>query len=123
MIAQDARATARAAALEHIGRANLREPVATITAGKGRSAWPVRIARRAGECFEVCGRGTRLDVYLAKTNDGYLISVPNFHRCGLVPADCNAYDIMEYVQIENEVDATTLAAAVRYLIGGGNDVQ
>jgi hypothetical protein len=123
MITQDARATARAAALEHIRRANLREPVATITAGKGRDTWQVRITRRSGEFFEVCGRATRMDVYLAETNDGYLVSVPNFHRCGLVPADCNTYDIMEYVRIENKVDATTLAAAVRYLIGGGNDVQ
>jgi len=122
MITQDTRATARAAAIERIRRANIREPIATITAGKGRERWPVRITRRAGACYEICGRSTRLDVYLAETNDGYLISVPNFHRCGLVPADCNTYDIMEYVRIENEIDAITLAAAVRHLIGGGDNV-
>lgn len=105
--------------IEWVNQASQREPLATITASDGTSTWEVRILRRAGY-FEVCGRSTSMDVYLRKTHAGYLVSVPNFRRCGIVPVDCSGLDIQEYVGIENPVDATTLAAAIRYLITGFN---
>jgi len=119
MLAQDAMAAARAEALAHIQKASLVRELTTITAGSQRDNWPVKIKVRAGEYFEVTGRGTGLDLYLTETNAGYLVAVPNFNRCGHVPADCNAYDVADYVGIENRVDATTLAAAIRYIISAG----
>jgi len=104
--------------IEFLRQAMRREPVACIMARLKNDTWPVEICRRDGY-FEVCGRGTRLEVYLAQTGDGLLVSVPNFNRCGHVPADCNAYDVADYVGIENRVDATTLAAAIRYIISAG----
>ncbi|AVX31839.1 hypothetical protein CTH_2296 [Carboxydocella thermautotrophica] len=106
--------------IEQIRMANQKELLADIVARGPESlwrneSWPVRI-ERMGDGFIVSGRGTRLDVYLAETHKGYLVSVPNFSRCGIVRADCSPGDIMEYVEIDNPVDATTLATAVRYLI-------
>lgn len=119
MLIQEAAATARAEALAHIQKACQVRELATITAGSKRDNWPVKIKVRAGEYFEVSGRYTRFDLYLTETNAGYLVSVPNHNRCGHVPADCSAYDVMNYVGIENQVDATTLAAAIRYLVSAG----
>lgn len=94
--------------------------LATITAGSKQNTWPVKIKIRDGEYFEVTGRGTMMELYLTKTSAGYLVAVPNyFKRCGYVPAGCDAHDIMDYVGIDNFVDATTLAAAIRYLISAG----
>ncbi|GAW28962.1 hypothetical protein [Carboxydocella sp. ULO1] len=101
--------------IEQIRMANQRELLANIVAQRKEESWPVRI-ERMGNSFIVSGRGTRLDVYLAETHKGYLVSVPNFSRCGIVRADCTAGDIMEYLELDNPVDATTLATAVRYLI-------
>ena len=119
MLAQEATTLARTEALAHIRKASLVMELATITAGSKRDNWPVKIKVRAGEYFEVSGRCTRFDLYLTETNAGYLVAVPNHNRCGHVPADCNTYDVMHYVGIENQVDATTLAAAIRYLVSAG----
>lgn len=105
--------------MEQIRRASLKEPIATVTAQSGKNKWSVTITKRAGEYFEICGRGTRMDVYIHEANAGYLVSVPNFQRCGHVPEGCSTNDIINYVGIENQVDAATLAAAVRCLIDGG----
>lgn len=113
---KDELAAARAKALEQIKRACQVEELATVKARMGNSKWPVTIKRRAGEYFDISGRGTSLTVYITETYSGYLVSVPNHKRCGNVPADCNMYDVMNYVGIENEVDASTLAAGVRWLI-------
>ncbi|MCL6558544.1 MAG: hypothetical protein K6U74_07025 [Firmicutes bacterium] len=48
-----------------------------------------------------------------------MVSLPLERRCGHVPDDCSARDVMTYVGIENEVDAATLAAAIRYLAAEG----
>ncbi|GAW28561.1 hypothetical protein [Carboxydocella sp. ULO1] len=101
--------------IEQIRMANQKELLADIVAKWRNDSWPVRI-ERMGDGFIVSGRGSRLDVFLTKTNRGYLVSVPNFARCGIVRPDCSTFDIMEYVEIDNPVDATTLATAVRYLI-------
>ncbi|MGI9861344.1 hypothetical protein SDD30_08165 [Moorella naiadis] len=119
MLTQEMQERVRAEALEHMRRANMKEHVATIMAARGKEKWPVRITLRAGEYFEVSGRSTRMDVYLAETNSGYLVSIPNFQRCGVVPGDCSLYDVQEFIGIDNKVDATTLAVALRYLIDNG----
>lgn len=97
----------------------LARELTTIPASSKRYNWPVKIKVRDGEYFEVTARATRLDLYLTKTQAGYLVAVPNFNRCGHVPAHCDTYDIMDYVGIKNQVDATTLAAAIRYIISAG----
>lgn len=106
--------------LEWVRRLNQVEHVATIQTSNGVEAWEVKINKRAGEYFEVCGRSTRIDLYLRKTVHGnYLVSVPNCQRAGLVPEDVNADGIIEYCDFDNLTDATTLATAVRYLIKRG----
>lgn len=107
------------AALEAFIKAGMREQIATVVACDERANWEVEITRKWDGGFEVCGRSTRLTVYLTKTLSGYLVSVPEYHRCGIIPAAASYYDIMEYVRIENKVDAATLAAAVRHLIAAG----
>ncbi|MBX6396384.1 MAG: hypothetical protein IRY98_11915 [Alicyclobacillaceae bacterium] len=89
-----------------------------IVARKGTGSWPVRI-RACGHYLEVSARGTGFIVYITETDFGYLVSVPNHQRCGHVPGDCNARDVIHYVGVENEADATTLAAAIRYLVAEG----
>jgi hypothetical protein len=119
MLTQEMRERVRAEALAHIHLANMKEHVATVMAARGKEKWPVCITLRAGEYFEVSGRSTSMDVYLAETYSGYLVSIPNFQRCGVVPGDCSLYDVQEYIGIDNKVDATTLAVALRYLIESG----
>lgn len=87
-----------------------------VTAERHGASWPVKIEKR-GDFFSVGGRGTGFNLYLYPTDAGYLVAVPNFNRCGHVPEDCTWRDIQGYVGIANEVDAITLAAAVRFLIG------
>lgn len=90
----------------------------TVEARDEYDTWPVKI-ELLGDQFIISGRCTRLDTYLIETDRGYLVAVTNYNRCGHVPEDCTAYNIMDYVGIENKVDATTLAAAVRHLIAAG----
>lgn len=78
--------------------------------------WPVTVKQRSGNQYEVSGRGTCFDLFMSEAAGGHLLSVPNFQRCGVVPADCTPGDIQRYVGITNKVDATTLATAVRYLL-------
>ncbi len=112
-------AKVRSEYLERLRRANQKEYIDTLQATYGWEKWDVRITRRAGEYFEVAGRGSAFDVYLSRTNWGYLVAIPNWHRAGIVPEDVNADGIMEYVGIGNLVDAATLAAAIRFLIRRG----
>ncbi|GEA17531.1 hypothetical protein [Moorella sp. E306M] len=119
MLTAEAREAAKAEYLNYIRRLNLTELIATLTASDGKVSWEVRITKRGGEYFEVCGRSSRLDLYLMPTIGGYLVAVPNYQRAGLVPEDCNEGDIMEYCDIDNRIDAITLATAVRYLIRRG----
>lgn len=119
MLTQQQRDAIHQEALAKMRKASLVTDLATIPSGNTGSNWPVKIRARAGEYFEVCGRGTSLHLYLTETASGYLVSVPNYNRCGLAPADCDAYNVMEYVGLENQVDATTLAAGIRYLISVG----
>jgi hypothetical protein len=120
MLTAEAREAAKAEYLNYIRRLNLTELIATLTASDGKVSWEVRITKRGGEYFEVCGRSSRLDLYLRETVHGnYLVAVPNYQRSGLVPEDCGPDDIMEYCDIDNLADATTLAVAIRYLIRKG----
>jgi hypothetical protein len=106
--------------LERVRRLNQVEHIATIQASNGAENWEVKITKRAGEYYEICGRSTRMDLYLRETVHGnYLVSVLNCQRAGLVPEDCNAGDIIEYCDFDNLTDATTLATAIRYLIKQG----
>ena len=102
-------------AKERLKKASIRQDIAEISAAYEDKTWPVRIQAFAEEYFCISGQGSRLDMYITETNEGYLVSVPNWRRCGHVPKDCNAYDVMEYVDIDNVTDAATLSAAVRYL--------
>ncbi|MEG6617464.1 hypothetical protein V6C27_13710 [Peptococcaceae bacterium 1198_IL3148] len=102
-------------AMDSIKKALLEEKLAVI-----KEPWEIRITKRADEYFEITGRMSSLTVYLTETNSGYLVSVPSEQRCGHVPADCNQYDIENYVGLENDIDATTLATGVRWLIQNGH---
>ncbi len=106
-------------ALAQAQRASQKVVLANITAGSEGDSWPVRVEARANEYFTASGRMSGINFYLSETTGGYLVAVTNYNRAGLVPADCSVYDIMDYVGMENEVDAATLAAAVRYLISAG----
>lgn len=99
-----------------------KEYLGTVEARDEYGTWPVKI-ELLGDQFIISGRYSRLDTYLFETDQGYLVAVTNYNRCGHVPADCTAYDVMDYVGIENQVDATTLAAAVRHLIAAGLTVS
>ncbi len=110
---------ARQAILEQIRRAGQKKELATIQAGSGKNTWFVEIEERASEYYAVIGRSTRFDVYLAETNFGYMVAVPNFRRSGHVPADVSEFDVMNYLEIQNRVDAITLAAALQWLITNG----
>ncbi len=90
-----------------------------IIAKEGNQQWPVKIKARADEYFYISGRGSGLDVYITETNAGYLVSVSNYNRCGHVPANCNRYDIQEYLDLENAADALTLATAINFIINSG----
>lgn len=89
-----------------------------VVARKGNESWPVHIEARE-QHFSVSGRGTSFALYLTETDSGYLVSLPLERRCGHVPDDCSARDVMAYVGVENAVDAATLAAAIRYLATEG----
>ena len=92
----------------------------TTKAKDSESMWPVGIRLLiSDDGFEVFGRGTSLQVYIFSSDHGYLVSVPTYNRAGYVPADCTAENIVEYVDLDNEVDATTLAAAVRWIVKAG----
>lgn len=119
MLTAEARAAARNEYLERLRRANQKEHIDTLQATYGWEKWDVRITRRAGEYYEVAGRGSCFDVYLSRTNWGYLVAIPNWHRSGIVPEDVHADGVVEYLDILNSVDAITLATAIRYLIKQG----
>ncbi|HHY66653.1 MAG TPA: hypothetical protein GX517_05560 [Alicyclobacillus sp.] len=89
-----------------------------VAAQKGTDSWPVRIEARE-QHFSVSGRGTSFALYLTETDSGFLVSLPLERRCGHVPDDCSARDVMAYVGVENAVDAATLAAAIRCLAAEG----
>ena len=89
-----------------------------ITATNNKTIWSVNIkAIHDWRCggYTITGRGTSLDTFLSRVSGGILVSLPDYRRCGIVPSDCNRFDIMNYIGLENEVDAATLAAAVREL--------
>lgn len=119
MISQEQREAIRRQALESIERASRVREVAIITARQGGKEWPVRIEIRADEYFYIAGRDTGMNVYITKTNAGYLVAVTNYQRCGHLPAKCTYHDVMEYLDWDNSVDAATLAAGVNYIIDAG----
>ena len=106
---------------EHLTQPSSPEPIATLTATKGRDTWAVAIKRFLGG-FMVSGRASGLMVFITKTklyDTNYLVSVSSHCRCGFVPGDCTGPDIQQYLDFKNAVDAHTLAAAVRYLVANG----
>jgi len=98
---------------------------ASLGEGNPSRTWPVEIRMIDGGLFEVCAEATRMELHITKVPEGYLVSVPNFHCCGIVPAKfgVNAYDVMEYAKIENRVDATSLAAAISLLVNDDPNVD
>jgi hypothetical protein len=89
-----------------------------ITATNNKTTWPVNIKPMHGfNCggYTITGRDTSLDTFLSRVPGGILVSLPNWQRAGIVPSCCNRFDVMNYIGLENEVDAATLAAAVREL--------
>lgn len=87
-----------------------------VIARQGHDQWPVVIEPQLGGWYKVMGRSSRLDVYIKETDFGLLVSVPNYQRCGYVPYGYRNSDFMQYVDIDNITDATTLAAALRYIM-------
>lgn len=85
------------------------------TASLGNETWPVEI-KMDGGLFVVSAKATRMELHITKVSEGYLISVPNMHCCGIVPFEFNAYDICNCIRLKNHVDVASLAAAVRCLI-------
>jgi len=113
---QSSRARARAEAVKQINKACQLQDFGTTTAELNGDTWPVKIQQQAGERFLVSGRSTGLEVYVTNSAFGYLVAVTNYQRAGIVPADVDGSGIQQYVGIENLVDATTVAAAVRWII-------
>ncbi|MTV47731.1 hypothetical protein GJ688_01880 [Heliobacillus mobilis] len=101
-------------AQEWLRRAMQVKNIATINTGV-TEGWHVRIRVQAGERFEISGRGTSMFVYITEANGQYLVVEMTNKRAGLVPQRCSEDDIMDYVGIDNRVDAITLATAVRWL--------
>ena len=91
------------------------EHVGDTVAGSGRKQWDVKVERVAGEHLRISGRGSSMTVFLKQTLGGLMVSIPSHGRCGQVPTPCTASDIRQYCDLDNDVDAETLAAAIRYL--------
>ncbi|UNC91660.1 hypothetical protein [Candidatus Contubernalis alkaliaceticus] len=98
-----------------------KEPIGTAQAKMGYTVWSVEIYEESSNLYRVAGRGTAMLVSVMDTPRGFLVSVPSsgFSRAGFVPADCQGWDIEEYLDFENPVDAETIATAVRWLIEEG----
>lgn len=90
------------------------EPVELIAAFR-EETWPVRV-ERFGAGYRVMGRASCFIVYVQQTPNGWLVSVPGERRCGEVLVDPSGVDIRDYCDIKNPVDASTIAAAVRFII-------
>ncbi len=98
-----------------------KEPIGTTLAKMGHTIWPVQIYEESSNLYKVTGRGSAMLVSVMDTPHGFLVSVPSFpsQRSGFVPADCQGWDIEEYLDLDNPVDAETVATAVRWLIQEG----
>ena len=101
-----------------------KKPMAALQAKMGHTVWPVEIYEESDNLFKVTGRGTAMLVSVMDTPHGFLVAVPTvrFNCSGFVPANCRGWDIEEYVNLDNPVDAETVAAAVRWLIEEGGVV-
>jgi hypothetical protein len=93
-----------------------RNHLATLQCQYKGVKWEVNVFANRDGTYEIAGRSTSFNVYLVNTVHGYLVAVTNHSRCGYVPGDVNYMDVMEYVDIENPIDAATLATGLRYLI-------
>ncbi|OUM87874.1 MAG: hypothetical protein BAA01_12045 [Bacillus thermozeamaize] len=93
-----------------------REHLATLYCQFKGETWEVDVFANHDGTFEITGRSTSFNVYLVNTAHGYLVAVTNHSRCGYVPGDVNYMDVMEYVDVENPIDAATLSIGLRYLI-------
>lgn len=83
--------------------------------------WPVKVRRlKTPGNYVVSGRATEMRVAV-RTSAGigggrYLVAVVNFNRCGCLNAGkWSAEDIVQYIGIENKIDAATLAAALNVI--------
>lgn len=93
--------------------------VRTVTVDIGCGTWPLRLERTGSDTYEITARATQFTVHMKPLADGnYLISIPEFKRCGSVPSDPSSRDIQEYCGIENKVDAVNVAVAAQIIIGG-----
>ncbi len=88
----------------------------TVDAELGGLKWKVTIERDRDSGYEVSGRGTGIKMYVSRVTGGYLVSLPDVRRCGVVPAACSYGDVLRYCDYENRVDAVTIAAAVRFIV-------
>lgn len=86
----------------------------------GAFSWPVTITKKRDGGYAVVGRMSAFRIYLTSTDSGLMVSIPGERRCGYVPKDCTANDIMEYCEFDKfPVDAATVATAVREIVKGG----
>ena len=97
------------------------KPIGTTTARIGAGEWPVEIYRADTNTYKVIGGGATMRLCVIDTDYGFMVAVPThgFNRAGFVPDNCEAWDIEEQLDIEDPVDAETIAAAVRWLIEEG----
>ncbi len=87
-----------------------------VDAEFGGMKWTVTIERDRDGGYSISGRGTGIKVYVSRVTGGYLVSIPGLRRCGTVPGGCTYLDIVKYCDLENRVDAVTIAAAVRFIV-------
>jgi hypothetical protein len=92
--------------------------IANVMARSGSDAWPVTVSRTTDGGYRVNGRMSELRVYVQPTINGYMVSVPQYQRCGEVPSDCTTRNILDYCGFakRDQVDAATIAAAVRAIV-------
>lgn len=114
----DSRARALAEERERVRELRQGTDIAEITAQLDGMSWPVSIRQRAG-IYEITGRSSLMQVHVARTVMGLLVSIPTANNCGFVPDDCRGRDIQYYCTMKNDVDAETVATAVRYLVERG----
>jgi hypothetical protein len=60
--------------------------------------------------------GTRFQVIVAKIDESYLVSIPNFHFSIMTPKACDiAYKLVER-KVMNQVDAESVEMAINWLM-------
>lgn len=91
----------------------LRETVKACDPFDWSDTWPVDVTALEPGHVRMIARGTQLDIYTHPTENGTLISIPAYHRCGIVP-NMTGRDVLHALQLDSQADAASIAAAVKW---------